>query len=566
MIRNPGNHASQLPGAIRRVAALSTTLLVMAGGAPAAWSAPEPTASATDSVASTGVADRTSVADRPSIRVSWPKGDLRGQKVRVRVDTHGAGRVRAVLVTSQGQEAERRTSKRRFQLTFTSKRARNAVQLKLYQDYRLLDRSAKVFSPHPDRKVARRAYGDGPVRVTQPGQPLGVRFRGHKRQLVSYDIPAASQDRMRLMGPRGPVKPLAANAASDVWRLPTTGTYTLRADPCREIECYARAVGRLQLRRLHGRPVSLDGRAIDLRAGRRRADVGLVRPKGQRVLLRRTAGSQFHLAVPGIAKLIRAKDSRLVIRKTGIVESWIGWSVSQKEIDTRRATYLIVPRTRHTSPTVRASTAAVSDLVVDGPQVSGAGSPQQERAFRFTGTAGTLIYPREPLDYDQARLETPDGAPLTPYDDGAAWLLPTTGVYHLYRWERMMNDPISVRLRQALEIGSMEPGDPPVTFPAPDPGQWSFARIPTDTWEPTTLMATAVTATGPWKAVLAPVWSWRPCTRESPTGCGFRTYAAIDQTTQTSPVMVSPIVGPHVLVFRPAQATSGSVDLALTAP
>ncbi len=552
-------------------------------GLPTSTSASQP-GHITASVAATSAS--LTNAPRPTIRVRWPRGGTKGKKIRVRVNTHGAGWVNARLITSEGANVDkhRTTTRSTFSMSFKATSARAAVRVQLHRvsNGRLISSSKAAYSPLPRRRTEWRSYRDGPVRALRPGQLIAVRFRGRAGQLVDYRTPAGGADRVRLVGPGGRVSSLAASAGTSIWRLPRGGIYTLRTSHCHRVKCYAEAIKSLQLRRLHRKAIPINGDAVTLRAGRRSAQVGALRPRGERVLLRRTRGSAFDVAVPD-GRIPRSRSSRVVIDPQGRLSTYAGSpvthapypTIAQGQPDTSGASFLILPAKLGRAVRMRASTPLpASALEIEGPEVSATGPTYRERLFTFTGEAGTLVYPPSSYPYQRGRLEAPiEGDPtewtgnnthVSPYDDGAAWLLPATGTYRLYVWEPQGGTTTTMRVRRATDVGALSVGGPPLTFPAVTAGQWAFATVDIDTVRPSRLTASAVSANGAWEAVLAPTRSWGPCSRYGPQDCGVRTYARVSDTTLSAPVDYW-FGGEHLLVFRPAPATSGSVDLSVEA-
>lgn len=567
----------------------STAIAVAIAAATAGIGLPPP-ASAVPPGDSAAAAAATSVslinAPRPTIRVRWPRGGTKGKTIRVRVNTHGAGRVQARLITSEGGNADKRrtTSRSTFSMSFRATSARAAVRVQLHRapNGRLFASSKAAYSPLPQRRTEWRSYGDGPVRANRAGQLITLRFRGRAGQLIDYRTPARGSDRARLVGPGGRVSALAASNSTDIWRLPRGGVYTLRTSHCHRVKCYSEATKSLQLRRLHRKAIPVNGDAVVLRAGRRSAQVGDLRPRGERVLLRRTRGSGYDLAVPD-GRISRSNSSRVVIDPQGRLSNYAGYpvthppypTVAEEQPDTTKAAFMILPAKLGRSVRMRASTALpATALQVDGPEVSTTGSAYRERVFTFTGDAGTLVYPPSSYPYQLGRLEAPiEGDPaqwtdnntrVSPYDDGAAWLLPVTGTYHLYVFEPQAGTTTTMRLRQATDVGAIGVGAPAITFPAATAGQWAFATVDIATVRPSRLTASAASTNGAWEAVLAPTWSWGPCSRYGPQDCGARTYARVTDSTLSAPVDYW-FGGEHLLVFRPAPGTAGSVDLMVEA-
>ena len=518
-----------------------------------------------------GVAVPASAAAAPAtfprtlhVKVDWPTAPVAGKLVTVHVERPGVGPTTTRLERQLGSEWEtvvhKSVSARSF--VFRVKASSSRYKLRVVLPHAI---SRAYAAPQPAPLVRRVGYADGPVRTTVPGRQIAVIFAGRRDQFVELVTDRDQPDGCRTTRLRDSSGREIAPQRSGLWRLPRAATYRAEAVPC-----WGMSIGSADLTRVRLVPLGVDAAPVHLRAARGVSDVAVVTvPRTGRVMVRGWEGAEpwkrwDSITYPTGLRLFTYGD------EVPDLEAGASLSDGFHSGVVTPGRYLL--RSASDDLKASASTALTTSIAPEGPAATlgDGGVIGREREFRFTGSAGTFVYP------DTGRtgwapgaftdLYGPDGGRVGDWHYKEGWLLRKDGTY-TFRVRPGDADAdaataVTVRLRQAVTLPPMQYGVP-TRFTLDGSGRWQVATIDVPN-QPYYHRFTASdsTTTGPWEAIAGAATTDYCGPGPGPNGCGDNYFTTVDQDTPTSPHHPWGM-GPTLVVLRPGVDVSGSVDLTL---
>lgn len=514
--------------------------------------------------AGTSGASQDSRPDAIQVDVDWPKAPVRGDRVAVHVTRTDRQPTTARLQVRSGDAWLTVKEKTVTTRTFTLRDRPEHNRYKLRVVLPLLGVKSRGYAaPQPAPLVRAVDYADDPVRPRPGGRKVTLLLdgkRGHRVQLATKEAGPSSCSTTRLRGPSGVVK----RQDSGLWRLPRTGRYRLELVPC-----WGWDLTYADLTRVRLVPLEVDGEPVTLRRRAGVVDLGMLDvPQTGRVMARAWAtGYPWSRIIRPTGESLRYYGASLTYFENG---QYFHNGFNDIADTVTPGRHLLVPAEKYL--VASASTALTTAVIPEGPAavLDDGGVPGRERAFSFTGAAGTFYYPDDELPSWQSggsgELVGPDGAVVRDWNEQRGWLLPADGTYTLYVAPSIADTragtPVTMRVRQAVSVPAMQYGTAS-RFTIAEPDRWVVATLDVPAPPYSHLFSAAgSTMTGSWEAILGlPVTNRCPPDPHGPLGCGENWFATVRDTVGETVYFPGTGVPPHVVVLRPGAGVTGAVDL-----